>query len=79
MALIFSLQGCMAVGKTTTVQYVENVLPFSIIKYENLYEELFKRNVEVKILNNLWELGEAIKKSSLQWSLCRMVNAKPKI
>ena len=54
-------------------------MPNSLMKYENLYEELFKRNVEVRILNNLWELGEAIQKSSLKWSLCRMLNAKPKM
>ena len=53
-------------------------LPISIVKYENLYDELFKRNVEVRLLNNLWELGELVKESSLHWSLCRMVNAEPK-
>lgn len=52
--------------------------PISVTKYENLYEELFKRNVEVRILNNLWELGEAVRNSSLTYSLCRMGNAKPK-
>ena len=54
-------------------------IPISVTKYENLYEELVKRNVEVRILNNLWELGEAVQKSSLKWSLCRMVNAIPKL
>lgn len=54
-------------------------VPISVTKYEDLYDELFKRNVEVRILNNLWELGEAIQKSSLTWSLCRMANAKPKL
>ena len=52
-------------------------IPVSVIKYENLYDELFKRNIEVRILNNLWELGKAVQKSSLKWSLCRMGNAKP--
>jgi len=53
-------------------------IPISVTRYDNLYEELFKRNVEVRILNNLWKLGEAVQKSSLTWSLCRMVNAAPK-
>jgi len=53
-------------------------VPIFVSKHENLYGELFKRNVEVRILDNLWELGEAVKKSSLKWSLCRMANAKPK-
>lgn len=52
--------------------------PISITRHENLYAELFKRKVEVRILENLWELGEAVKESSLKWSLCRMANAKPK-
>ena len=52
--------------------------PISVTKYENLYEELFKKKVEVRILDNLWELGEAVQQSSLAWSLCRMANAKPK-
>jgi hypothetical protein len=56
----------------------ETEIPVSVTKYENLYDELFKRNVEVRILNNLWELGEAVKKSSLTYSLCCMGNAKPK-
>jgi hypothetical protein len=50
-------------------------IPVSVTKYENLYDELFKRNVEVRILNNLWKLGEAVQNSSLTWSLCRMANA----
>lgn len=52
--------------------------PIAVVKYEDLFEELFSKNVEVRILNNLWELAEAIKKSSLKWSLCRMGNAQPK-
>jgi len=50
-------------------------IPIAVTKYENLYDELFKRNVEVRILSNLWELGRAVQKSSLNWSLCRMANA----
>ena len=54
-------------------------IPIAVTKHENLYEELFKRNVEVRILDNLWSLGEAVRKSSLKYSLCRMINAKPQI
>ena len=54
-------------------------IPISVEKYDNIYSELFKRNVEIRILNNLINLGEAVKKSSLNWSLCRMINAKSKI
>lgn len=53
-------------------------IPISMTKYENLYEELFKRNVEVRILDYLWELAEAVKNSTLQFSLCCMAYAKQK-
>jgi len=52
--------------------------PIAVRKHENLYETLFRRNVEVRILDGLWDLGEKVQKSSLKWSLCRMANAKPK-
>ena len=53
-------------------------IPIGVTKYENLFEELFKRNVEVRILNNLWQLGESVQKTTLKWSLCRMGYAQPK-
>ena len=55
-----------------TEQYI------SVTKIDDLFGELFKRNIEVRILNNLWQLGEAVKESTLNWSLCRMINAQPK-
>jgi len=51
--------------------------PISVTKYTDLYAELFIRNVEVRILENLWQLGKAVQASTLNWSLCRMANAKP--
>jgi len=53
-------------------------IPISVTKYDDLFEELFKRDIEVRILNNLWGLAEAVQKSSLKWSLCRMGYARPK-
>ena len=53
-------------------------MPIDVMKHDNLYEALFKRNVEVRIIENLWNLGEKVQKSSLKWSLCRMGFAKPK-
>ncbi len=52
--------------------------PIAVVKYDNLFEEQFKRNVEVRIVNNLWKLAEDVKESSLTWSLCRMGNAQKK-
>ena len=53
-------------------------IPISITRYDDLFGELFKRNVEVRILDNLRDLGESVKQSTLNWSLCRMINAQPK-
>jgi len=52
--------------------------PISVIKVDNLFVELFKRDVEVRILNNLWILADEVKSSTLNWSLCRMANSLPK-
>lgn len=49
--------------------------PLSITKIDNCFAELFKRGVEVRILDNLWTLAEEVKQSTLNWSLCRMANA----
>jgi hypothetical protein len=54
-------------------------IPVNVTRYDDLFGELFKRNVEVRILDNLWTLGEAVKQSTLNWSLCRMANAKEPI
>ncbi|MBQ3229646.1 MAG: hypothetical protein IJB49_01370 [Clostridia bacterium] len=42
----------------------------------DLFAELIKRNVEIRITDNLWDIAEAVKASTLNWSLCRMANAK---
>ena len=52
-------------------------IPIAKTKLDNLFFELFSRNVEVRILNYLWHLSELVKESTLNWSLCRMRNAKP--
>ena len=54
-------------------------IPIAVTKHENLYDELFNKNIEVRVLNNLWELGDAVQKSTLKWSLCRMANAQAKL
>lgn len=54
-------------------------IPIGLTKYDNLFEEHFKRNIEVRIIDNLWKLAEEVKLSTLKWSLCRMgfAQAKP--
>jgi len=53
-------------------------IPNSVAKLDDLFGELFKRNIEIRILNDLWTLGNAVQQSTLNWSLCRMANAKAK-
>lgn len=57
----------------------ENEIPVNVTKMDDLFAALFKRDVEVRLLHNLWDLGDAVQKSTLHWSLCRMRNASPKI
>ena len=50
--------------------------PINKIVVNDLFSELFKRNVEVRIIPNLWELCREIQDTSLNWSMCRMGNAQ---
>lgn len=52
--------------------------PIGKYKIDNLFEALFKMNVEVRIVNNLWDIANEIKSTSLNWSLCRMNYAESK-
>lgn len=49
--------------------------PIGKFEISNLFEELFNRNVELRVVDNLWNFSNTIKNSSLCWSLCRMNNA----
>ena len=53
--------------------------PISVVKYDDLFGELFKRNVEIRILSNLWLLADEVEKSTLQFSICDMANAQPRV
>jgi len=45
--------------------------PINMVTYTNLYDELFKRNIEVRLLENLWGLRDAVFASSMTlWSFC---------
>jgi len=60
--------------------YVAKTAQSPIHKYQldDLFLELFKRNVELRVTDNLWDIAEAVKASTLCWSLCRMRNASPR-
>ncbi|MCI6908811.1 MAG: hypothetical protein PUD44_08030 [Clostridiaceae bacterium] len=52
--------------------------PKAKIMLTDLLGELIKRNVEVRITDNLWDIAKEVMSSSLNWSLCRMTNAAPR-
>ncbi len=68
----FELQDEIAgyfVSKTTQIPVAKYII-------DDLFEELIKRNVEIRITDNLQQIADEVKKSSLNWSLCRMGYAK---
>lgn len=52
-------------------------IPLAKYMLSDLFSELIKRNVEIRIVDNLWHFADKVKKSSLNWSLCRMAYAQP--
>ena len=45
----------------------------------DLFSELIKRNVEIRIVDNLWDIADEVKNSTLDWSLCRMGFAQSRL
>ena len=56
----------------------ETQYPKDKFRVYDLLGELLKWNVEVRFVDNLWQIADAVKISSLNWSLCRMANALPR-
>lgn len=58
--------------------YVSKVKQVPIAKYavNHLIDELQKRNVELQVVDNLWDICNEIKRTTLNWSMCRMGYAK---
>ena len=61
--------------------YISNKpqIPIAKHKISDLLSELIRRNVEIRVVDNLWDIADEIKFSTLNWSLCRMKNAKSKL
>lgn len=60
--------------------YVATTTQYPKTKYvlTDLFSALLDRNVEIRITDNLWEIADDVKTSTLNWSLCRMGNARPR-
>lgn len=57
----------------------ESAIPQCVMKLDNLPAELFRRNVELRVMPSLWKLRDAVVSSSLQFSIIRMRNAGPRL
>ncbi|MBQ6863867.1 MAG: hypothetical protein IJO14_06490 [Clostridia bacterium] len=51
-------------------------MPIAKYKIDDLFAELTARNIEIRITDNLWKIADEVRSSTLNWSLCRMGNAK---
>lgn len=56
----------------------EPASPLSKVCVTDIFDELFRRGVEVRITEDLWPLAESLKYSTLDSAFCRMENANPK-
>ena len=61
--------------------YVSKTPQVPIAKHQvtDLFSALMQRNVEIRITDSLWKIADEVKESTLNWSLCRMNNSKPKL
>lgn len=60
--------------------YVSKNRQTPIAKYQvkDLFGQLAARNVEIRIVDRLWDIADRVKGSTLDWSLCRMAFAQPR-
>lgn len=76
----FSPDGFILQDKTAGY-YVAETKQVPVAKYEitDIFAELIKRNVEIRLADNLWDIADKIEKSTLNFSFCRMAFAQPRI
>jgi hypothetical protein len=56
----------------------ESVIPAKVEVFDDLVAELLRREVELRFVGNLWDLHDAVAASTLQFSMIRMLNARPR-
>lgn len=61
--------------------YISKVLqrPISKYKIEDLPKALYERNIELRMVDNLWSIADEIQQTTLNWSICRMRYAQPRL
>ncbi|MEW8957212.1 DUF6886 family protein [Clostridium sp.] len=50
--------------------------PINKFVIEDLFTELFRKNIELRLVDNLWDLCDEIQNTTLNFSMCKMGNAK---
>ena len=54
-------------------------VPVARQEVDDLFGALFQRHVELRVVENLWDIADRVRSSSLNWSLCRMGYAQPRV
>jgi hypothetical protein len=54
----------------------EPAAPKAIRRVDNLPQEITDRGAELRVVRRLWELHDAVARSSLEFSMIRMLNAQ---
>ncbi|OAS16445.1 DUF6886 family protein [Paenibacillus oryzisoli] len=57
----------------------QSQVPIRRFQIKDLFNELFQRGIEVRLLANLWDLCDKIAQSSFQYSMCRMGFAEQRL
>ena len=53
-------------------------MPIHVSEINDIAKALLERNVELQIVDSLWEIHDKIQTTSLNWSMCRMRFAQPR-
>ncbi|MDX5475180.1 MAG: hypothetical protein LPK00_06540 [Bacillaceae bacterium] len=57
----------------------KTVKPIDKVKVTDLFAALIERNVELRVIDNLWNICDQIQQTSFSWSMCKMGNAQPRV
>jgi len=53
-------------------------IPIALFEIDDICSALLERNVELRIVDSLWDIHDEIQHTTLHWSMCRMRFAKPR-
>ncbi|KUF36697.1 DUF6886 family protein [Lysinibacillus sp. F5] len=53
-------------------------MPINVSEVNDIAKALLERNVELRIVDRLWDIHDEIQYTSLNWSMCRMRFAQPR-